>query len=219
MSKRCVIGMLVDTSTSMEVMGYEEILAGCNEFLVGQQKNDEKLGSASKFYLGTFATDYVMRYNGLSLNSILGITKDDIPINGMTAMYDGINGFINDISNGLESGDNVIIFILTDGHENCSKEMVGEKGREHVFKKIKEKESMGWKFYYAGANQDAMYVGGSLGINPKSCISYDYSSGGVSNVMRSCSAALSRNRQDEDSNFNESERSSSMAPDLVSSDE
>jgi hypothetical protein len=211
--------MLVDTSTSMEVMGYEEILAGCNEFLDGQRKNDEELGSVSKFYLGTFATNYVMRYNGLSLNSIKSITRSDIPIYGMTAMYDGINGFINDISEGLEEGDKVIIFILTDGHENSSKEMVGEKGREFVFKKIKEKEGMGWKFYYAGANQDAMQVGGSLGIDPNSCISYDYSSGGVSNVMRSCSAAVSRNRTDGDSNFNESERSCSMVPDLVSSDD
>ena len=218
MTERCVLGMLVDTSTSMEVMGYEDILVGCNDFLDGQRKNDDDLGSVSKFYLGTFATDYTMRYNGVSLNCMSKLVKQDIPLYGMTAMYDGINGFINDISNKLEEGDKLVIFILTDGHENSSKELVGESGREYVFKKIKEKEDLGWKFYYAGANQDAMQVGGSLGINPDSCISYDYSSGGVANVMRSCSSAVTRNRTDGNSNFNEEERSCSMIPELVSSD-
>lgn len=218
MTKKYVIGMLVDTSTSMEVMGYDEILAGCNEFLNGQRKNDEETDSVSKFYLGTFATNYEMRYNGVKLSDMSNITKNDIPIYGMTAMYDGINGFINDISEGIDDGDNVIIFMLTDGHENSSKEMLGEKGRELVFKKIKDKESMGWKFYYAGANQDAMLVGGSLGIDPNSCISYDYSGGGIENVMRSCSAAVTRSRNDGDSSFNEEERTCSMVPELVSSD-
>ena len=44
MTERCVLGMLVDTSTSMEVMGYEDILVGCNDFLDGQRKNDDDLG-------------------------------------------------------------------------------------------------------------------------------------------------------------------------------
>ena len=112
MTERCVLGMLVDTSTSMEVMGYEDILVGCNDFLDGQRKNDDDLGSVSKFYLGTFATDYTMRYNGVSLNCMSKLVKQDIPLYGMTAMYDGINGFINDISNKLEEGDKLVIFIF-----------------------------------------------------------------------------------------------------------
>ena len=221
----CAIGMLTDKSSSMSSMGVPKIVSGCNEFLDHQRQLDEQNNSRTKIFFGTFSSEYRMVHDGVDLIDMPKITEEDVYPRGMTAMYDAIHSFMNDIGDRLTSMNprpgKVVIFILTDGEENCSKEYCGETGRKSVFDKIKhQEETYNWSFYYAGANQDAMHVGRSLGISADTCLGYEYSGGGITTALRSCSHAVGRTRVGDDATFTEEERLTSLAPpDLVSDDE
>lgn len=78
---------------------------------------------------------------------------------GTTALYDAIGKTIGE----LTGKRNVMIFVMTDGVENASKEFT----HESVKKLIDEKIKLGWKFEFLASdlNAEIATIGLNLGLN------------------------------------------------------
>ena len=211
----CVVGMLIDKSFSMGDMGIGKIKDGCNEFINNQKENDRVNGTRTNLFFGTFSTDYELVHNNISLKDMDGeISEKDRNPNGLTSLFDSLDSFIDDVGTSLRDMAvkpvNVIIFILTDGEENSSRRLRGEEGREKLMLRIKHQEDKySWTFYYAGANQDSIKVGSSLGINMDTCLDYNFSGNGISSAMRTASHAISRERCGDGIGFTQEDRDTS----------
>jgi uncharacterized protein YegL len=78
---------------------------------------------------------------------------------GMTALYDAIGYCINNIKQKMDADKRTdkaaLIVVQTDGHENCSSDYEGEKGRQRINKLINElEETKHWTFVFLGENID-----------------------------------------------------------------
>ena len=136
----CVIGMLIDKSSSMSDMGIGKIQEGCNEFISKQKESDIKCGTRTNLFFGTFSSHYHLVHNNVDLAGFGEVTKEDINPDGLTSLLDSLDSFIDDIGESLNAMDvkpgKVIIFILTDGEENSSRRLKGYEGRDILMKKI-----------------------------------------------------------------------------------
>lgn len=118
---------------------------------------------------------------------------------GMTALYDGIGKTMNSVGEQLaalpesERPNKVMIVIITDGHENAS--------REFNFRKIQDmikhqRETYSWEFVFLGANIDSFAVGGSLGIAQGSTRNYEANAKSVKEAWDSYSRGYGKLRAD-----------------------
>ena len=77
--------------------------------------------------------------------------------NGMTALLDAVGLIATKYMN----EENVILFINTDGEENCSKEFTTESLKKLLTTLQNDKH---WTIHYIGANVDAWTISQNLGI-------------------------------------------------------
>lgn len=204
-STKTLISITVDRSGSMESMQGETARALTT--FIKEQSNGNTFVTALKF------DNYCERFINLERSETVTISNEEVEPRGMTALYQAIGESIEYTSTISSDYEKVIFVILTDGHENSSQEnYYGESGRGLIKEMISEKEKKsGWSFFFLGANIDSQDVGSSLGMRGGRCINFTPSREGCANAYRSCSQAVSRFRDgDEDAEFNDEERESSM---------
>lgn len=109
---------------------------------------------------------------------------------GSTALLDSIGRLLGEAGERLaalpehERPGVVIVGIMTDGHENSSRELSHAQVKAMIERQTAE---YAWQFLYMGADQDAIEVGSSLGVAATN--SMTYGRGRVAAAM----AATSRN--------------------------
>lgn len=151
---------LTDISGSMRTIR-EAAIKGFNAFLRDQQA----VPGAARLTSIQFDTYYEVRYVGKPLDEVQPWTRNDLVPRGQTALIDAACRMIIEQSNRIIADGRttrVIVFILTDGHENASREFSQRQLREL----ITSKRALGWEFIFAGANIDAEQVGRDYGISP-----------------------------------------------------
>lgn len=133
---------------------------GLNEFL----KEQKKLPGKAILTLAQFDHEYELLHDGVALEDV---PKYSLVPRGTTALLDAIGRTINTVDARLQKvpeayrPSKVIVVVVTDGAENSSKEF----SREQVFSLIEnQKKVRDWEFLFLAANQDAIGVAGSLGI-------------------------------------------------------
>ncbi len=107
----------------------------------------------------------------------------------MTALLDAVGRTIEYVMERrcerCDTDKRVVFVIVTDGHENSSKEF----SLDRVRGLIDVQKKAGWEFVFLGANLDAFQAAGRLGITHADTLQYTASSIG----MRSSYAAVSSN--------------------------
>ena len=109
---------------------------------------------------------------------------------GSTALLDSIGRLLSEAGARLaalpehERPGIVIVGIMTDGHENSSRELTHAQVKALIERQTSE---YAWQFVYMGADQDAIEVGSSIGV--AAATSMTYGRGQVAAAM----AATSRN--------------------------
>ena len=99
----------------------------------------------------------------------------DLQPRNMTALHDAIGRLVTDAGTTLAAlpedrrPGTVVVAIMTDGLENASKEWTGAAVKALVEQQTKD---YGWTFLYMGADQDAVEVGGALGIDRDLAVTY-----------------------------------------------
>ena len=167
-SNKTLVAALLDRSGSMETSksatedGWRELI---NE--QRQQPGD------CQVTLAQFDTVYEVVYPP---TDIADVPEFVVQPRGMTALLDAAGRFITEIGEQLSAlaeadrPGHVICLIMTDGMENSSHEWTWE-----ALQKLtkQQQEKWGWTFIFLGANIDAVEVGGRMGIDAKTSLTYD----------------------------------------------
>lgn len=188
-SQRTLIAVLLDRSGSMESIR-SDTEGGFNAFIDEQGKQP---GEAS-VTLAQFDTEYEVVYAN---RPIADVPRLELQPRGGTALYDGVGRLITDVGAELaarpedERPGTVIVLVMTDGHENSSREWT----HEAVSAAVKRQETeFSWAFVFLGANMDAVAIGQQMGFSPNTSMTYAASEQGVASAMSATTAYVSRRR-------------------------
>lgn len=155
----CEIIVVLDRSGSMESIKHD-MEGGFDNFIAEQKKFDGEC----KVSLYQFDTEYEAVYEGRDLASV---PKCKLVPRGGTALLDALGRTINAVGARFGSEvewdrpEKVVVLVITDGHENSS--------REFSYRKIKEmvntqETNYNWKFVYLGADPSTFDEAEKMGV-------------------------------------------------------
>ncbi len=181
------IAFLLDRSGSMQSIK-DDTEGGFNAFIAEQRKEPGEC----RVTLAQFDNEYEEVYRDLPLAEVPALRL--VP-RGSTALLDSIGRLVTSTGERLaalpedERPGIVIVGIMTDGHENASREWTHQAVKALIEQQTK---TYGWQFLYLGADQDAIEVGSSIGVAAAN--SMTYSRGKVAAVMAATSRNIGRTR-------------------------
>lgn len=153
---------ILDRSGSMG--GLEEAtIQGFND-LIEKQKKEEGQAFISTVL---FDTNFDVIHHRLDCNRVVPLTKKEYFVRGSTALLDAIGRSINKIDSihrhlkEEDRPDKTLFIIMTDGHENASREFTYPKIANMI---SRHKEINHWEFLFLGANIDAELEAMKVGI-------------------------------------------------------
>ncbi|WP_206072187.1 vWA domain-containing protein [Antrihabitans stalactiti] len=184
-----LIAVLLDRSGSMHSIK-SDTEGGFDAYIAEQRKQSGDVVVT----LAQFDDHYDRVYTNTPIEKVPPL---DLQPRGVTALYDGIGRLTTEIGEELaakpeqERPGTVIVVVLTDGHENASKDWTHTAVREVI---THQERDYGWQFVFLGANIDAVAIGQQLGFNPASSITYAPSPAGVSGAFAAAAKYTSRLR-------------------------
>ena len=186
---------IIDRSGSMERLR-DDSIGGFNAFLREQQA----VPGDANLTLVLFDHEYTVLYEGRRLGDVKPLTRDDYVPRGQTALLDAIGRTITEQGARIARqlwAEKIVVCVLTDGHENASREYTNERIRSMVG----EAEKGGkWSFVYLGANQDAFDVACSMGMSARDALgnvklrSFGATGQGVHDAYMNTSSVVSASR-------------------------
>lgn len=148
-----LVVFVVDESGSMSICR-DKVIDGFNEFLSDQRKEQNGDVDVSLYKFSTDGLNNCV-YKMKNITEVEDISEQTYNPGGLTALNDAVctaideTGKILAAKNEDERPSKVIFVIMTDGHENCSREF----GVNDVKEKIKhQEEKYSWNFVYLGYN-------------------------------------------------------------------
>lgn len=158
--------VITDRSGSMGTIE-TAVIEGFNAFITDQKTVP---GEAKVTYI-QFDHLYDVVYAGTPIQDVPLLTKETFIPRGWTAMQDAIGKTLNEQGKRIHDeswADLVIVYVITDGAENASKEFTLEQVQEMV----KHAESNGWKFIFQAANIDAVKTAMFYGVSAQSASAF-----------------------------------------------
>ena len=143
---------ILDASGSMSSIK-DDMIGSINEFINKQKELKDKLAYMS---LVTFNTIITNVYLNTNIQDVNNIKSDDYVTTGCTSLFDAIGQTISLFRN----EEDVIMIIITDGHENSSKKY----NSNNISSLIKEKEEKKWKFIYLANDISVSKQGDNIGL-------------------------------------------------------
>ena len=203
--QRTLIAVLLDRSGSMAAIK-SDAEGGFNTFIAEQRAQS---GDA-RVTLAQFDTEYDVVYANRPIGEVPPL---ELQPRGATALYDGVGRLITDVGAELaalaenERPGTVIIVVVTDGHENSSREWTHDAVKAAI---QRQESEYSWEFIFLGANMDAVAIGQQLGIAPDRSLTWDASPKGVSGAFAATTNYVSRRRAGRGpvEGFSEAERTS-----------
>lgn len=157
---------------------------------IAQMLSDQKAAPGeATFEHVDFDNEIVQRIPPTNIQDVDSIS---IVPRGSTALLDAIGKSVTATGEYLaslpedERPGKVLVTIVTDGHENSSKEWTNETVKALI---TEQQEKYGWVFSYLGANQDAFAVAGKWGVAKGATMTYTASAAGTRGMTKSVSAA------------------------------
>ena len=184
---------IIDRSGSME--GLEgDTIGGFNAMLKEQQAVD---GEATVTTV-LFDDQYELLHDRIDIRAVAPLTDKDYTVRGSTALLDAIGKTIKKIHEVQRrtaedyQAEKVMFVIITDGHENASREYSAERIRKRI---ERQKEKYGWEFVFFGANMDAVMEAGKLGISADRAQNYQANPFGINKAWGVVSAVSTNYRK------------------------
>lgn len=199
---------IIDRSGSMT--GKEsDTIGGINstfQVLKSSLKEEDEV----KVSIKLFDHEEKLLIRSLNIDQVRPIESHQYQPRGQTALYDAIGNsltyFIKKKIYDPNAYNKCLIYIVTDGLENCSK-----KYNSNKLKKLIEnaKDNYGIEIIYLAANQDAILEASKIGINLEHALNYSESSENSMGAYRSAASVANRQRSGSNTAFTQEERSQS----------
>lgn len=190
--------IILDRSGSMSAI--RDDMVGGLEHLISSQDAEPGMLTID---LVTFDTEFELTHHFAAASDV----RVDLVPRGRTALYDAVgwsfNGFGQAIAELPEHArpGTVLVTIVTDGEENCSREYAASTIKQMI---AHQHDTFDWDISFLGANQDAVLEARKMGIDAADAIDYDL--GAVSAAMTAHTDKLSRRRQGDRSGYTAQER-------------
>lgn len=184
-----LIAFVMDESGSMQNC-MNETIEGFNEFINGQKQTEGACFVKVNKFEGANVVDL---WGTKDINLIPEMSSALYQPKGMTNLNDAIGQTVCEIDKhlaGLPEADRpaVLVVIMTDGHENMSREYT----TDGVKALIKDREKNEWAFTFLGADIDAFSASANYGMSQGQTM--QYSKGAVHDAFASMSASTTRLR-------------------------
>ena len=179
--------LLLDRSGSMQSIR-DDTIGAFDAFMAEQRQH----AGDCRVTLAQFDDRYDVVYTDRPIDDVPGL---DLQPRGTTALLDAIGRLVTDAGAHLASLPEdqrpgaVIVGIMTDGYENASREWTHPAIKSLVQQQTK---TYNWEFLYMGADQDAIEVGASLGVQANRSMTYSRDASGP--AMAATSALVGRLR-------------------------
>lgn len=161
------IYVLLDRSGSMSAIA-DDTVGGFAAFVREQQA----VAGRCRLSLAQFDDSYEHVYAAVDIQDVPPL---DLQPRGSTALHDAMVRLIGEAGSELsglpenQRPGTVLVAVLTDGHENSSREAGAALVRSLV---ERQQSQWGWQFTYLGANQDAVLTAHGLGIKAEDALTY-----------------------------------------------
>lgn len=155
--------LLDETGSMMSIK--DDTIGGFNSYISKLQQSGQKfLFSLTKFD----SRHYTTVYDGVDIRDVKPLDNNSYNPGASTPLIDSAVKAIHDAERRSGKSDKVIVVILTDGHENCSKEYTSETLRGLVT----EKQKKDWSFLFLGADMDAFAEAHDYNFSTGTTLSY-----------------------------------------------
>jgi hypothetical protein len=184
---------IIDRSGSMESIRSDAI-GGFNRFLADQKEPEDP----ARFTMVLFDDQYDVTYNGADIQTVPLLTNKTFIPRGSTALLDAVGKTLNTVSARLaeipadDRPEKVIVAILTDGHENASREFSLPVVREMI---SHYSTDLKWDFIYLAASQDVFSEAGQMGISADNTIQFSADKAGIHESYNNISKAMAMKRK------------------------
>ena len=198
---------IIDRSGSM--YGKEvDTIGGINTTIEELKKNKNE-DESIKFSLKLFDNEEYLKIRSKNIEDIYTLTKEDLKPRGQTALLDAMGTtltfFINKKIVNPNSFDSCIIYVTTDGLENCSHKY----NNDMIKNLIQHGSTIGIQVLYLGANQDSILEAKKFGLNHENAMNYSETAQNTQEAYRSIGNAAKRVRTGVSIGFSENERARS----------
>ena len=135
-------------------------------------RDQRSVAGRCRLSLAQFDDSYERVYAAVDIQDVPPL---DLQPRGSTALHDAMIRLIGEAGAELaalpedQRPGTVLVAVLTDGHENSSREATGAMVKELV---ERQQRQWGWQFTYLGANQDAVLTAHGLGIRAEDALTY-----------------------------------------------
>lgn len=171
------VTLVIDRSGSMYSVR-DDAIGGFNSF-VEQQRT---LPGKATLTFVQFDDRYEEVYRAKSMEEVPRLDESTFVPRGTTALYDALGRSLAETLEYVqalqedERPSNVVIALLTDGHENASREYTYEKVSE-VLARVRQKP--GWEVIFLGADMDVVRAAERMGVGDGRSQVYDPSHKGT----------------------------------------
>lgn len=179
--------IVMDKSGSMSGLR-DEAISHFNETVetIRDQARKESVGATVT--LITFNHEATEVFYKADIDALHSLDPKDYQPNGSTALNDALGHGVTKLERDVAPGDRVVVSIVSDGHENASREF-----NAVAVKDLVERLSKGdWTFMHLGARQNLGDVAKAYGFDPSNVSAFsgsakglEMSTGRVQNAMRS----------------------------------
>jgi uncharacterized protein YegL len=210
-NEKTEIVCILDRSGSMSSI-ISDAIGGFNTFIKEQKEED----TPATITVALFDDQYELLYDDVDIKEVSELTSKDWSPRGTTALFDAVGKTINTVKARHKSldkkdrPDKVLVCIVTDGHENASREY----NNESIKSLIEKREKKNWSFVFLAADQDAITAGGSFGVKGGNAFNYANTSSGNKNMFAAMSKMSSNVRGASVSSANYADMSKNLAKDL-----
>jgi hypothetical protein len=184
-----LIAALLDRSGSMRSIA-ADMRGGFDSFIAKEAGQP----GATLVTLAQFDDHYDVVYADRPIASVPPLALEP---RGMTALLDAIGRFVTDVGAGLaalpedERPGDVTVLVMTDGHENASREWTVEAVRALI---ARQEQDYAWDFVFLGANMDAVEVGSRMGFAPGKSLTFDADGDAVGGAWDAVASYSARKR-------------------------
>ena len=188
------IAVILDRSGSMQSIAGDAI-GGFNAFLAAQRR--EPGSDTTRLTLVLFDDQYEVPIKSVPLADVPDLTESTFLPRGSTALLDAIGRTLSKMTHSFaarpddKKPGNIILAILTDGHENSSREYT----QKHIADLITEKRAQAWEFIFLAANQDAIATAATLRIDPADAFNFHSDAAGTDLAFKCMSDKVAEKRR------------------------